>query len=244
MDGIYHNTEFEPEARAPTSPHCTITARRKDSKQLHRFISYRYHSLEQRRSSERSRRTAASTKRDHRVRNGNTPNRAGISAPSPSGRSPASTHATSQKQPSANSDRANRSTYHSAGGVGSGPAAPRAKRRLRWRDRSRSRRPPPARRREGGRRWRRSCRRARAQGGIAAAAAAGVVGGEGREIATRVLDLDSDLLCVSCLSVFLSSTGGREATRGGEDRVDGGGKGKGAGHQCEVGKGVGIFFYF
>ena len=51
---------------------------------------------------------------------------------------------------------------------------------------------------------------ARAQGGIgAAAAAAGVVGGEGCEIATRALDLDSDL-CVSCLSgCFLASTGGR-----------------------------------
>jgi hypothetical protein len=119
-----------------------------------------YHSLEQRRSSERSRHAAASTRRNHRVRNGNTPNRACISAPSPSGRSPASTLLPKQtnKQPSADSDRANRSTYHSAGGVGSGPAAPRAKRRLRWRDRSR--RPPPARRREVEGSWRRSCRRA------------------------------------------------------------------------------------
>ena len=162
MDGIYHNTEFEPEARAPTSPHCTITARRKDSKQLHRFISYRYHSLEQRRSSERSRRTAASTKRDHRVRNGNTPNRAGISAPSPSGPSPASTHATPQTNnqaqipigqivartiPPAGSDQARRHRGRRGGSAGAIAAAAAAL--------------LPSAAAKGGRRtWRRSCRRA------------------------------------------------------------------------------------
>lgn len=129
-----------------------------------------------------------------------------------------SQHATTKQTNQHKSDQAKRNQYHSTAGVGSSPAGPRAKRRLRWRDRRREG-AGGSRRRNGRRarprRDRRRRRRHRRVGEIAAC--------------SLPLDLDSDLCVLVCVCLFSppggKATSERAATASeGDDRVDGEGR--------------------